>query len=508
MSIGLRSLAPLGLLAGTVAGRAQGPVVPREGRIAGLVQTAGGLPAAGANVTARISYARICTYDFWRGAPAPRGPRYQAKADGSGRFSIRVPKGYEYEVRAELGAAHSPKFVVYTDRPILLRLTGSGREPPKPEPKLARGRLDLTVRAGGRPVAGAEVFVPWSVQALARTDEHGRARVRYPAKDAANPLFVVAPGHRLGVVPRGTLDPQKDVSFELELSRGSGVEGRILGDDGKPLVGLRVILGTDVPVSAEEVFGAVPLSTRTDSDGRFRFDELAPHWRYWVRAVLPDGRTLEPGEGLVEKEGVLDLGVLRAGPPASVHGRTRWRDGRRVTAGRVHVLRLFAHKVVQMLVGRETPSWPIDHTGAYRIPALAPGRYELCFEVPGAEPLVRVVELEPREDERLDVELGSGRKIRGKVVDREGRPVARALIRAVPWGKSEFFPFVPFGDLSHNGRYLFGNVRVLSRDDGTFLLERVRTLIPIRLIAVKEGVGKAELKIEPDDPGTVQITLR
>ncbi|GEM_PF-3409187 len=479
---------------------------PAAGILSGIVHDEKGTPVEGARVLARISFDRICTYDFWRGARAPVSREWTGRTDARGRFEIRVPRGYEFRVRAAKEGVSSAEVSVYADRPFLLVLGNPETKPSSPRSAPLSGSFAIQVMAGGKALEGVGIRVPWKFEDLARTDRDGRARLELTKEEAEGPLFVFHPGYRIGVVPRKTFLPGKDRNYLVTLSPGVGIEGRILDASGKPVSGLLILCDSDVPVSDSEVFGSEPWTTRTDDEGRFRFLELAPKWKYWVRTVLPDGAPVELGLGIV-KEKTVDLGEFRIGPRHAIFGRVRWKNGEDMKDGRVHILRLYRSPPVQLLVARETPSWPIDHRGRFRIPSIAPGRYELCFEAPGAEPLVRVVQTGRSAEIRLDVRMGEGRKLRGKVLGPDGKVVGGALLRAMPWA-GEYLPIVPSGDLGHRGRFLFGNVRVLSRPDGTFLLEHVRTGIPIRLVAIKEDVGKAELRIEPGDPGEVEIRLK
>jgi hypothetical protein len=166
------------------------------------------------------------------------------------------------------------------------------------------------------------------------------------------------------------------------------------------------------------------------------------------------------------------------------------------------------------LVARETPSYPIDQTGSYRIPSLCPGKYELAFWIDNAEIEVRVVDAGPGGEQggeqHLDVAIGQGRRFQGKVVDEAGKPVAGALLRAFGWAKDELLPLVPPDNpTGHNGRFLVGNVRVLTRDDGSYRLERIRSHLPIRLTVEKpkDGYRKCTLRVEVDGEPPPVITL-
>ena len=156
-------------------------------------------------------------------------------------------------------------------------------------------------------------------------------------------------------------------------------------------------------------------------------------------SVLDHGRSCRTGAPFEIDEGVAvvkhkKLGDLKTGPLSSIEGRVTWKGTNKpVEDGRVHVLRLWDHKVAQWLVMRETPHFPIDSAGGYRIPGLPPGRYEIGFWTEKAQVEVRVVVFPNKAtSRRLDVEIHRGRSYSGKVVDQEGKAIDRALLRALP----------------------------------------------------------------------------
>jgi hypothetical protein len=495
---------------------------PERAAIVGLTGASAEQPIGGAEIEVHLYAQQLATWDFWRGAPTPPSLVTRGRSDAQGRFGIEVPLGPLYDVRFRKGELGG-RVLVSAGRPFLGPLQKDWPAVEDPLPKHELGQPCLLARfrdrETGELVPGVRVRQPWGTQYLGQSGELGEGaedglvRVASVPKVEEDLLMAFAPGYQiLGIPKEHIAAPNEDGSRtpaerSYELVRSPKLHGRIVDAQGKPQQGIVVLCETDVLVDKESVYGAVAWWTRTDADGRYVLSGVAPGGRYWVRSLLNAWVPTELGRGrLLENapEGAsldVDLGTLRTGPRFSVAGRVTLQGKALAREGRVHVLRLDSAKIHQKLVTRNTPSYPIDPSGIYRIPALVPGSYELCFWVDGLEHEVRVVRAPMMGDSvRLDVDMGPGRTISGKVVDKDGKPVGGVLLRALVW-RDEYQVLVPFGDLSHNGRFLVGNVRVLTREDGSFKLERVRSRVPILLLALPEGRPKVEMRIDPGVPG-------
>jgi hypothetical protein len=486
-----------------------------HGFVLGVTGSSPERPVGDVSIEVRRSYAAIATWSYWRGAPLPKAPTIQGRSDKQGRFRIPVAAGYEYEVSFSKPGYKDSKGFVYANRPFLgfmeKGVSGPLREGTQPATapstspsNMAHGKLKDAVT--GKPIVGAEIREFWGTKSLTHSSKAGEFAVHCTAEQAKNDLLVWAKGYRLSVVPQAAFGKQGGV--EIGLQAGVLLSGQLVDAKGKPQVGRWVVLGTDVPVG-ETIYGGVVLWTRTDAEGRYGFSALASGWRYWVRTLLPGGTPFEIADGKMP-EGPMDLGLATAVPSFSVEGRVTDPDGKPLLGGRVHVLRLFGGKPVQLQVVRTTPSFPIDGQGRFRIPGLAPYSHELCFFLEGLEHAVRVVK--PPEKGAvlpLSVQMGSGRSLRGVVVDAQDKPVDGALLRGMVWSDQEIAPIVPHGDLSHMGRFIAGNMRVLTRPDGTFLLERLRSQLPLRIICSKKGYKSVKLRVAatPDNK-PLRIQLR
>jgi hypothetical protein len=161
-----------------------------------------------------------------------------------------------------------------------------------------------------------------------------------------------------------------NVSIRLAHLLAASLLGQVVGDDGRPARAQVTIQPAEDGTWIDE--GRV-MTARTDAEGRFNVDGLAPG-RYVVQAVSSGGRGTSTAVGLAEValgEGPNEVVVL-LGPGQRVRGRLDWRDGRPAGVGRLAVVALPLDR------GGTTGSGPatVSADGAFEIDGLL-GRYAL-----------------------------------------------------------------------------------------------------------------------------------
>jgi hypothetical protein len=347
------------------------------GRIEGRVLAHDGEPASGARLRVQVSRpdgpvtrsgsfarARAAVAALRRGdaaLPAPPLDRTFA-ADAQGRFSLTgVTPGV---VRV---LAWHPRSAPSASRPVDLADGERAQLTIRLErPCAIEGRVldDL-----GNPVDGARVIVRGPRAELGRrilhAGEGGRFRVeRLPPGPAL--IWASSPG----LVPaHRTIDLRPDREAELELRLGRGglvLEGLCAGPEGDPLPGVRVTLLGGAPQARTAI---------TDEVGHFRFESLPPA-AYQLRAEHPD----HPPATIEGVDGTLPI-EIRLGGGGEITGRVSAGgnavEGAAVTARRMPEPGEGAGAFVSQARA--------DPEGAFRLPALPPGRYVVGVEAPGFE---------------------------------------------------------------------------------------------------------------------------
>ncbi len=366
-------------------------------------------------------------------------------AGAGGRAEVTTDNGGRFAVPALAEGTLALTFRPHPELPFRGRFEG--------HPEVEAGRvtavkvaLKPAVRVTGevreqgteKPMAGVEVEIEWNAEApRVRTDAQGRyAGYVLPgtvtAWVPAPPVPYFSPGRFLDTEPI----PEGVHEFTLKkqlLVRGAAVRGRVVDESGRPLPGAEVTAKWSLPAG-----GTWVVSARADRDGNFALDGIDPKTEVRLTAAFRGTHTprAEPattgGKAVVLK--------LTAGGSVALAGRVVDPAGRPV-AGAVVRLRSRGRdaegfqsdlKVVSV-EGRDdqragaegrfrTPAW-LDPELDYRADVAAPGFVS-----------VRTEWLEPKASKShafADIILlpaPAVRTVEGRVVDRQGKPVAGAAV--------------------------------------------------------------------------------
>jgi protocatechuate 3,4-dioxygenase beta subunit len=296
---------------------------------------------------------------------------------------------------------------------------GAGAQAPAPIAKPAPPRLEGTVRdPAGRPVARARVIAraeggdrflsPLSTV----TDTGGRFTLTLP-RAGVYTVRVEADGLATHTQPSLRVPA---APLAIALRAGGTIEGTVRDARGRPVSAARVDAAEDGGRQAP--FEARRVRTATDAKGQFRLQGLATA-RHTVSASARGlggarRRGLSPGEraDLVLVPGAGLSGVVR-GPD--------WRPLPEATVRLESSLRRDGDTV-------ETT----DAAGAFQFAGLRPSQYHLIATHPDFAPSVVRVALEREEDVRVQVALGRGVRLKGRLVDENGRGVrGRVMLQEV-----------------------------------------------------------------------------
>jgi protocatechuate 3,4-dioxygenase beta subunit len=400
----------------------------------------------------------------------PKGKRgdavAQARSGGDGRFLLPGLRPDRWMLLVEsggLGTLETERQVPEDGRAVLM-LEGESRT-----------LSGVVTDSAGRRQSGARVTLGSPGLRWTRTTESdangifevqglgsGRFTLRAALGTRISPPTVV-------VLDEAALRP---AHVRLSLQAGVFVEGRVLDDTGRPLVGAMV----DVMAMPSD---DLPVSGQSGREGYYRLGPVAPG-KYQVLARLGNYVPLdapEPQLGARAKES-FDLRLAR---PARVAGRVLDEAGLPIIGVQVFAISLIgghddlvvipgalplAAEAAELPVGRllrpgGLRSCPTNLAGRFDITGLSPGRTRIEILHPTKIPFRREPLLLVPGDAREvgDLTMVAGATLAGKVLDDEGRPVGGAVVEARLAGKfarpsvrtaadanGEFSLRVPLGD--------------------------------------------------------------
>lgn len=325
----------------------------------------------------------------WRFAEGDGEARTVARAVSGvgGWFQVEgLPPG-PYAVWAESDRGHAVALDVSAGGTVELRLA--------PGIRYAGTASD----PGGAPIAAATVAaIPRAHSRffVARSDERGRFQLG-PLPEGDYFVIAAAPGR----IPVQRVHPSG--SMELTLEPARRVVGKVLRD-GRPACGAELLTGDNCSL----------IGATADVDGRFVLDRLEPG-KVWISAFLGDaGGTAEVDLSASDRGDV----VIELRPGGAVVGRVRDEDGNGVPGTRVSI-----ESSSSTVARRVTES-----DGRFRFHGLPYGGHAIRLRPPAGfvTPKYRLIELEEGRESIAQFTLARAARLRGRVVDEEGRPVSDA----------------------------------------------------------------------------------
>ncbi len=374
------------------------------------VRGADGKPAAGVQIR-------------FEGFPVPLGA-----TDAQGRVTLGFPAAGSLRVR--LLAPDGRRSGVYVK-------PGEG-----PATAVLPASTTLTGRvldsATRKPLAGALVWSSADPGAFSRTDAAGTYRI-VPIEAVGRPrIQAEAAGHlsllhRLDWRPGGPLRGPT-----LVLDPAASVSGQVVDAKGAPVAGalVQAVLRSGIRQRQFSRTGTAESGTATGADGRFRLARLMAGETWEIRALRPGYAASRLTLPALRSRSDLRL-VLERG--RNGFGRVVDRAEKPVTGAEI---RLLASTGELSLVSERRPrgedgidAWQAatDPAGRFEVPSLPPGPLDLLVRKPGFAPvLVRAVPV-PRGEGPFDlgtIILEPAVELKGRVMDREGKPVPGAEVHA------------------------------------------------------------------------------
>jgi RNA polymerase sigma factor (sigma-70 family) len=288
-------------------------------QIRGRVADSGGGWIIGAEVTA-------VGETLWnREGPVPGRPIGFARSDFRGEFSMTLPDArYQLSVEADGympgSASADPRT---SDQMVHVRLEPgvllAGRVLQRPTGEAVPGAIvSIENENGYRVVRGAPVL----------SDNSGRfvlgpvAAGRYRLQASAGPLIA----RTAGVIPV-TMPQAEEILLEVE--RGSSVQGRVVGPDGRPIGNVDITLAVGNPR-----FG--PIAAQTGPDGRYLIEGLLPG-EYFLTARASDSGLMRATKSTSVEDPITTVDFA-LGRGAVIEGRVLDCHGAAVRGADVEVL--------------------------------------------------------------------------------------------------------------------------------------------------------------------------
>ncbi|HYO12902.1 MAG TPA: carboxypeptidase regulatory-like domain-containing protein [Thermoanaerobaculia bacterium] len=399
-------------------------IVLERGRTAfGRVVDTREQPVAGARVSLRRAAGAEDGFEIMIGS-ADAGPGHEGTTDATGRFEIgRLPAGrFDLMAQAEgfapmvvPGVAVEGKAAARVDLGTVVLPPGMKVEGTVVDPQ-------------GQPLEGVRVAVQptdfLSMRTFSLREE--------PSKTGPDGRFAISglrEGQRIDIKAwregylQGAavaLDIPAPGPVRIVLEPGARVAGRVVTEDGKPIANVGVY------ASGEE--GGLGMgrlrrgAARTDETGRFELDGLEPG-KLVLRAVAAGYLGAEARVEAVAGAETPDVRiVLRMG--AVVTGRVLGPDGAPVPGADVRVIQTSREETVYALAAGGART---DGEGNYRLAGIEEGRRSIAASHDDFQRAVKDLDVRAGEN-RLDLQLGRGHPVTGRVVDAAGRPVADARV--------------------------------------------------------------------------------
>lgn len=264
----------------------------------------------------------------------------------------------------------------------------------------------------------------------------------------------------------------KDEVVDFTLDAAAPIDGIVVDERGQPVEGALLEADGHAPPFAD-AFGI-----ETNAEGRFHFG-ATPAGRYLL-TVEADGYA--PAHVQVVAPSSSVRVVLQRGAPFK--GRVLEADGSPVKGVRVSA----DHD--EGTTAQLDPEAVTDELGRFAIPHLAPGPYTVHAEREGRK-LLTAVTLPASGELVKDLQFPPARRISGRVVDDDGRPLSKAIVKASPSGGVK--PAAKStGRATTNAN---GDFIVEDLFEGEYLLEAEAPHHELTLASVRARTGDTNVKL-------------
>lgn len=338
----------------------------------------------------------------------------ESQEDGSFFFADLVGRRYELIARSQRGVAGPVATRLTADsEPVVLRLE-----------EASAVRVTVIDAKDKKPIGDATVELRRLDSQSGTTDAEG-AVVIQPVVAGRYRVVAYAPGYAKEHSWLRVSSGQDSATSQIALRRGAPVNGVVLGPDGSPVPGARVLY-SGASEWAQQADPRRDVAT-ADDQGQFRFGALpAGTFRFIARAEdhAPGNSELVTLDG---STGRSDIEITME-PAAIVRGRVESRDGTPVASARIRI----AVKIDGFFQSRTRQAYSADD-GTFEIRGLARRELQLVALHASGSSQITDVDMRTTPHEReLTLVLANTDAISGTVVDSAGEPVEGAQVSAFP----------------------------------------------------------------------------
>ncbi len=372
-----------------------------------------------------------------------QGESFNAASDAKGLFTVRKISPGKYAIGAthlEFAAASAASREIQEGEKI------EGHEIRLPAGTAVAGSVvDAETQ---EPVKDAQVFFDLVAQGQASVQGPGMRRTgktgadgRFGVKglgEGSYSLSARAQGFLAGKAQTVFVAPDGPKEFMVTLDLGGSIAGRVLDDAGSAVVAATVRPSVSLTTPAEwngPLSNVLSTTAQTDSDGRFKLEGLPAHKAYTVRASHKDyaqgsakGVPVGPREAV---EGI-EIALARGG---AIRGRVLDAQGGGIAGASVQASeekQVEEQRWMSFAEDSNGKNAATDADGNYVLSPLGAARYTVRAQardrMSASQTGVEVADGKPTD--RVDLVLGAGETLRGRVTDAEGQPISGVNLNA------------------------------------------------------------------------------
>ncbi|MFH0946929.1 MAG: carboxypeptidase-like regulatory domain-containing protein [Planctomycetota bacterium] len=293
---------------------------------------------------------------------------------------------------------------------------------------------------------------------------------------------------------------QQPDGLEGDFQTGTGgFSGSVKTKTGQPIADAKVSLfvgPTMMTLSLESTLKNTNLTTTTDSDGTYSFDNLPPRNDYVVAADHPEYARNSHGGITVPENDMIVIPDVILGQGMKVSGVVRAAKGGPIAGATVELYDAVASGFQK--TGQKKPFHSVltDASGQYEFTNISFNSMEVIASAEGYATVARsdaniFQAMGEQSDRTLDFVLRQATQLSGIVIDGRSKPIANAIVSAMQVGVK-------------NNRDGMSKGTVLTGEDGTFLFDRIAAGTYI-LTCMAEGY--TDMRESGVEAGTTGVTL-